>query len=353
MSNKIKKNKTQKTPKKSPMKIIIPIVIVILIIGIILVVITISRKAGFKAYKSQGKQLINEKKYDEAAKKLAEYIKHYPNDEEAYILLVDSLTAERPGDKKEGEPEKGGKAARERNDQAYYVLKKALDLFPNNSKFNLEMGRFYNRTGQHEKAKEQLNLAWEKNQKDPTPKYLLGLIYLYEQDGNKAYEEFKQVLSFDPEVSKENQRAVSLALTYLIEIIGNQGRKDKEALAIISKATKFFPDKENSRAYVALGVYFYKQENWDGSLKRFLIALKKEPKKEAWANLPVAEIHERNGDKKKALKYYRQFLDAYGPPKKLTVEEVGRAAIYKGIKMNELDIVGIKEKIEELEREID
>ena len=327
------KSKVVKKPGGFPVRIVVTVVVIVVIVAAAFALFNMGKKKNTKALFQDGKKLYAQEKYEEAAKKLFEYTKTDKTNKEAWLLLIKSLLQ------------------LDRPDDLYFVLEKAQKQFPGDKTIEMEMARFYIKTGQNEKAKEQLNKIWEKSQDNPMVKLLSGMIYLDEQNGDKAYDEFKEILSFEPETSEDNKKAVILASGYLIEIIGNLGKTGSEPLAIISKAEKVLPEEQKSRAYVALGVYFYKKGEPDSALKRFQIALKKAPEKESWANLAIAKIYDDKGDRENALKYYKQYMEIYGKPgKKYTKEEAARISIYKGMDLNNIDIKKVREKIEELER---
>lgn len=314
-------------------KNLVIVAIIIIAVAAAYAVFSMGKTGNAKSLFEDGKKLYAEKKYEDAAKKLYECTKTDENNKEAWDLLIKSLME------------------LQKPDELYFVLEKYQQKFPGDYKFNLDMARFYIKTGQNEKAKEQLKTAWEKNKKDPTAQMLLGLIYVDEQNSKEAYNSFKKVIEFESDKSEDAKKSVMIAYGFLLEIIGNAGEMNDENLSIIQKAIKFFPENENSRAHVALGIYYFKKEKLDESLKEFQTALKQSPDKEAWANLAVAEIYTRKREAADAYKYYDAFLKAYSAPgKKFTKEDVAGASIYKGIGLNDLDIDGVKKKMSELER---
>lgn len=330
-------SKQTSKPKQGKQKAAFPTNLVVAAVIIIAVaaayaVFSMGKTGNARSLFDEGKKLYAEKKYEDAAKKLYECTKTDENNKEAWDLLIQSLME------------------LQRTDELYFVLEKYQKKYPGDYKFNLDMARFYIKTGQNEKAKEQLKASWEKNKKDPTAQMLLGLIYVDEQNSGEAYKSFMKVIEFESDKKEETQKSVAVAYGFLLEIIGNTGDMSDANLAVIQKALKFFSGEENSRAHVALGIYYYKKEKWDEALSEFQTALKQAPEKEAWANLPIAEIYARKRETANAYKHYEAFLKVYGDPKKLTKEDVAGASIYKGIEMNDLDAPGVKKKMDELER---
>ncbi|MCD4785023.1 MAG: tetratricopeptide repeat protein [Candidatus Eremiobacteraeota bacterium] len=328
--NKEKQKKMDNTKKKTPRNLVVPVVVIIFLVIIVVGIMLVMDSMKTGAMLKDGEKLLREGKFELAATKLEGYLKKKPNDKKAYVLLSRALIST-------------GK-----EDQAYTILRKLKEIDPKNYNANIELARFYITRGQNEKAKQELNSASKINPKDPEIYHLLGLIYVDEQNPDKAYETFKEVLTFDPAGSEKNKKAVSVAYKALLEIIGNQGRIDKEALSVITKAIKFLPEKDKGRAYVALGNYYYKQEKLDSALKRYKIALKKSPEDEAWANVVVAEIYEKKGDNENALSYYKKALEYYKDPKNVNAKSLTRLSIYGGIKKNELKIDELKEKVKTL-----
>lgn len=330
-SKQTQKSKTGKQKAAFPKNILI-LAIIIIAVAAAYAVFSMGKTGNAKSLLEDGRKLYGEQKYESAAKKLYEYTKIDENNKEAWDLLIKSLLEiQKP-------------------DELYYVLEKYQQKFPGDYKINIDMARFYLKTGQNEKAKEQLKAAWEKNKKDPTAQMLLGLIYVDEQNSKEAYNSFRRVLEFESDKNEETQKSVAVAYGFLLEIIGNTGEMTAANLSIIQNAIKFFSEKERGRAHVALGIYYYKNEKWDQALKEFQTALKLSPDKEAWANLPIAEIYTRKRETANAYKHYEAFLKIYSDPKKLTKEDLAGASIYKGINMNDLDVAGVKQKMNELER---
>lgn len=332
-AKKEKQKKTETGKKKTSGKFIIPVVVIIVLILILVSVMLVMDSIKTGDMLKQGEKLLQEGKYKLAAEKIQEYLKKKPNDKKAYLLLSRALTSM-------------GK-----DDKAYSILIKLREIDPKNYNINIELARFYITRGQNEKAKQELSSASKINPKDPEIYHLLGLIYVDEQNPDKAYETFKEVLTFDPASGEKNKKAVTVAYKALLEIIGNQGRIDKEALSVITKAIKFLPEEDKGRAYVALGNYYYKQEKWDSALKRYRIALEKSPEDEIWANVVVAEIYEKKGDNKNALSYYKKALEYFNDPKNVNAKSLTRLSIYGGIKKNELKLGELKEKVRTLGNE--
>jgi len=328
-----KHEKKETRKKKSSNKFLIPVIIIIALIIIGVGVMLLMDYMKTKALLKESEKLFQEKNYELSAKKINEYIKKKPNDKKAYLLIYKILTAT-------GE-----------DDKAYAVLEKLGKIAPKDCDIKIKLARFYITRGQNEKAKEALNAALKLNPKDPEIYHLMGLIYVEEQNPDKAYETYKEILKFDPDANEKNKKAIIVAYKALLEIIGNQGRIDKEALSVITKAIKFLPEEDKGRAYIALGNYYYKQEKWDSALKRYQIALKKSPEDEIWANVVVADIYEKKGDKKKALDYYRKVYEFFKDPKHVNPKNLSRISIYAGIKKNELKLEELKEKVRELENE--
>ncbi|MCE1248497.1 MAG: tetratricopeptide repeat protein [Firmicutes bacterium] len=313
--------------------------VIFIIIGIILIaaaVIFSTQKViqvqqGSNAM-TEGKALMQQGKYDDAAKKFREYNTIDPNNEEGYVLLSRALMA---GDHK---------------DEAYYFLEKGLKKFPKNMKMKQEMGNFYVSMGQNEKAKPILAEVLKENPKNAIAQTLMGMIYVDEQIPDKAYECFKTVTTIPPTSDKETSDAVTVSYKALLEIIGNTGKDGNDEMAIVDQAIEKLPEANKPRAYVAKGIILFKKGDMDKALENFKTALEKDPAGEAWANYPIAAIYEKKGDKEKAVQYYKEFLKVFGDPKNLTESNLIKASIYKGIEMNELpaNIPAVQKKIEDL-----
>jgi tetratricopeptide (TPR) repeat protein len=286
---------------------------------------------------AEGKALMKDMKYDEAAMKFRDFNKLNPDNEEGYILLSRSLMA---GDHK---------------DEAYYFLEKAKQKFPKSYKIKLEVGRFNVSMGQNEKAKPELAEVLKKDPKNAIALYLMGAIYVDEQNAQKAYDTFKSVTVLTATSDRESADAITASYKALLEIIGNQGKISDDAITIVDQAVEKLPEADKPRAYITKGIILFKKGEMDKSLESFKAALDKDSIGEAWANFPIAVIYEKKGDKEKAVQYYKEFLKVFGDPKNLTSASLAKASIYKGIEMNEMpaNIPGVQKKIEELGGEVD
>lgn len=310
--------------------------LILVVIGVLLVFLVScsNREAEAKKLFEEGVKLTEEKKYSQAAEKFYEYVKIKPKDVKGYVALSRAL-------------QNAG-----RTDDAYSALVKAKKEIPQSELPNVELARFYIARGMNEKAKNELNRAIKKNPDNPTPRYLKALIYTNENEEEKAFKIFKELIKLDPEKNARNKEAVTVSYTFLLEMIGAQGRTDKSSLDIITRAIKFMPDY--GRAYTVLGIYFYNKGQMDSALKRFKIALQKNPKDEAYVHRVMGEIYDKKGQKKEALQHYRRFLDIYGKHgrDKISPSEAATIRVFAGVEEDLLDVSPVRERIKELEKEV-
>lgn len=327
-----KMKEKSKTHSPGSKKGIIIVIIAILAVSAIIAIFVLSGNKNGSRLVREGIQLMQNRSYEDAARKFYEAVKQNPDNEDVYIHLSNSLLALR------------------RDDEAYSILMRANKQFPDSYRIHLELGRFYILNRQNEKAREELKKAWELNSTDPTSIQFLGTIYMNEQRIDEAYDTFKQLLDFDPEASELNRIAVQNAYLYLLEIIGNQGKTDDEALSIINNAESHLPQDKQGRVYVAKGLYYYKTGSLDESLKNFQKAIEIAPAQEVWANLPIAEIYNKKGDTSSALKHYRVLLGNFSDPDSITTEDIGQLSIYGGIQMDKPEVLNtVKQKVKKLE----
>lgn len=311
--------------------------------------LTLALSAGCSSRKEpkqllkEGTELAKEKKFEQAAKKYYEYVKLKPKSEEGYLLLFAALV------------ESG------RKDEAYSILKQAKKEIPGSPAINIALGKFYSSKGQFEMAKEEYDLAIKNNPENPLPKALKAIILIGEENYKESYPLFKELISLDPKKSEDNKKAVTLAYTFLLEIIGMQGRTDDEAYSVITKGIQFIPDY--SRGYAVLGIYFYKKGKIDSAIKRFEIALKKgeiaEKKtkgtsynRESFLYRILGDIYYKRGETEKAEKYYEEFLKVYGSDGRETIENKYKSDIkvYQSIVKDNMKLEPTRNRLKVLKR---
>ncbi len=311
---------------------------IILITAVIFILGGCSPRGNPQALFDKGQELARQENFEESAKQFYEYIRVKPDDPRGFQMLYRALMGA------------------DRTDEAYTMLTRGLEKHPDDSDLNLEMGQFFINKGMFEKAKEKLDTASELNPGNPTPKYLKGILLVQEGNDREAYDVFKDLISLNPDDSETNREAVTLAYTFLFEIIGTLGRSDNEAFSVITKGINFMPDY--GRGYTVLGIYFYNKKELDSALKRFEIAIQKGQDSEsgknteAYAYRLIGRIYDQQGNREKALENYRKFLNAYSPDGRARIhpKDAAEVRIYSGIIEDVLDIQGVRDRVRELER---
>lgn len=134
---------------------------------------------------------------------------------------------------------------------------------PNNDQVLVELGWYYYRQGNYEKAIKTLTKAISVNKLNPAAHFNLGQVYQEVKLLGKAEAEYQKTAEID---------------------------------------------QESKVAYYALGKLYFTEEKWDEAISQLLIAVKKDPVSADNYYL-LGQAYEKKGDKAEAKAAYRKVLD--------------------------------------------
>ncbi len=176
---------------------------------------------------------------ESAGQVLKQLIDRYPDEIGAYLWLLRILL-------KEGKTQEV--------DQYYEaLLKKAIELSPDNVVLYRSLGEYYMKQGKFDKAIFYLKEAVKRGTVDPDPYFFLGALYDQQGDVDAAITYLKKALNKDPDYD--------LALNYLGYLYAQLGKNLDEAERLLKRALELKP---NEPAYMdSLGWVYVKKGQLD------------------------------------------------------------------------------------------
>lgn len=151
-----------------------------------------------------------------------------------------------------------------KNDDYKKAIASLIETISNNplhADAYIDLADVYSKIGQNGQAVELLRKAIELMPDQSLAHYKVGRLLL-KDDFSSAFEEFKQAVTLNP----ENPDALySLADAY------GQTNEIHKAIALLEKATSLEPAW--AQAYYALGYYYHRASHWDAAIKNYFRCL--------------------------------------------------------------------------------
>lgn len=174
-------------------------------------------------------------------------------------------------------------------------IEEKLAETPNDARYLVFAGSFYNRVGQYDEAIKYLNRALEESPKKQTIHFELGTAYLGKKDFQKTFELFKKAYDSKPS-SKESQILYALAAIYT-----KNDSVLKEMSAVLDQNT-IISDNRFLSTYVNIGDY-------NSAINILNARLLQDPKNKD-AKLSLASVYATIGQKQKAISLLREIIDS-------------------------------------------
>ncbi len=267
-----------------------------------------------------GRLAMENKEYDEAMKIFTEVQSKDPNNVEADLAIAEVYKRQKKYDKAIEEydeiikdhPKEGkaysGKAdvykSKKNYDMAMDCLKEGEDKDKRNPDINITRARLYMDKGKYSDAEKELDEVLDdkegKHKHSLEAKNLLGKLYQKDGRKEKAIDEYKEILEYDPDNFEANRE--------IGRVILNSDRSNKYDTSInyLQKAKDINPaDKDN---YKLLGKAYDGKENFNRAIENYETAYKID-NKDTENCCDLGDTYKKVGSAQKAKEYYNNALD--------------------------------------------
>lgn len=231
----------------------------------------------------------NQKKYDKAIEEYDDIIKDHPGEGKAYSGKADVYKS------------------KDNYDMAIDCLKEGEDKDKRNPDINITRARLYIDKGKYSDAEKELDEVLDdkegKHKNSLEAKNLLGTLYQKDGRKEKAIDEYKEILEYDPDNFEANRE--------IGRVILNSDRENKYDTSInyLQKAKDINPaDKDN---YKLLGKAYDGKENFNRAIENYETAYKIDSK-DTENCCDLGDTYKKVGSAEKAREYYNNALDVDG-----------------------------------------
>jgi tetratricopeptide (TPR) repeat protein/pSer/pThr/pTyr-binding forkhead associated (FHA) protein len=267
-----------------------------------------------------GRLAMEKKEYDEAMRIFTEVQAKDPNNVEADLAIAevykrqkkydkaiteyDEIIKDHPGEGKAYSGKADVYKSKKNYDMAIDCLKKGEDKDGRNPDINITRARLYMDKGKYSDAEKELDKVLDdkkgKHKNSLEAKNLLGKLYQKDGRKEKAIDEYKEILEYDPDNFEANRE--------LGRVILNSDRKNKydNSITYLQKAKDINPaDKDN---YKLLGKAYDGKELHTRAIENFETAYRID-NKDTENCCDLGDSYKKVGSAEKAKEYYNNALD--------------------------------------------
>jgi len=177
------------------------------------------------------------------------------------------------------------------------MFKKAIEIDPENEKCYFRLGRYYRKIGEHNKSGGMFKKAIEMNPENEEGYLGLGKYYRDKGEYNKAEEMFKKAIEIDPE---NEEGYLQLGRYYR-----DKGGHNK-AEEMFKKAIEI--DPENEWGYLGLGKYYIEKGELDKAEEMFKKTIEIDPVNE-WGYLQLGKYYRDKGEHNKSGGMFKKAIE--------------------------------------------